>query len=56
MTLMVATAGVEVNSCSLEILEEVPGVQKLAPKIMAARPLSKRTDLLRVSGLGPKTL
>jgi uncharacterized protein len=51
----VATVGVDVNSCSLEILECVPGIQKLAPKIMAARPLHQRSDLLKVAGLGPKT-
>jgi uncharacterized protein len=51
----VATVGVNVNTCSLAILEKVPGVTKLAPKIIKARPLRQRTDLLSVSGLGPKT-
>lgn len=51
----VATVGVNVNSCSLEILQKVPGLTKLAPKIMVARPLAQRKDLLSVAGLGPKT-
>jgi uncharacterized protein len=51
----VATVGVNVNTCSLAILEKVPGVTKLAPKIIKARPLRQRKDLLTVSGLGPKT-
>jgi uncharacterized protein len=51
----VATVGVDVNSCSLEILQKVPGLTKLAQKIIKARPLSQRDDLLSVSGLGPKT-
>jgi len=51
----VATVGVDANSCSLEILQKVPGLTKLAAKIVKARPLRERKDLLSVSGLGPKT-
>jgi uncharacterized protein len=52
----VAAVGVDVNSCSLEILEKVPGLTKtLAGKVIKARPLQSRNDLLKVSGLGPKT-
>lgn len=52
----VATVGVEVNSCSNEILQKVPGLTPgLAEKIIKARPLARRGDLLQVSGLGPKT-
>jgi uncharacterized protein len=51
----VATVGVDANACSVEILSKVPGLAKLAPKVIQARPLTKRNDLLKVSGLGPKT-
>ena len=51
----VATVGVNINACSTEILQKVPGLTKLASKIVKARPLRKRSDLLTVSGLGPKT-
>ena len=53
----VAEIGVDGNTCSLEILEKVPGLKKtLCERIIAARPLKTRKDLLtRVSGLGPKT-
>jgi uncharacterized protein len=51
----VATVGVDANSCSVEILQKVPGLTKLAEKIVKARPLKQRNDLLKVAGLGPKT-
>jgi uncharacterized protein len=51
----VATVGVDANSCSLEILRKVPGLTKLTEKIIKARPLKERKDLLKVAGLGPKT-
>ena len=53
----VAEVGVDGNSCSLEILEKIPGLtSKLAQRIIESRPLQTRKDLLdRVSGLGPKT-
>jgi uncharacterized protein len=51
----VAAVGVDVNSGSLEILEKVPGLTaSLSKKIIGARPLKKRSDLLKISGLGPK--
>jgi uncharacterized protein len=51
----VAVVGVDVNSGSLEILEKVPGLSaSLSRKIIGARPLKKRSDLLKISGLGPK--
>ena len=52
---VVATVGVDVNSCSLQILQKVPGLVKLAAKVIRMRPLTKRSDLLNVPGLGPKT-
>lgn len=52
----VATVGVDVNTCSLEILQKVPGITNaLAVKILQARPLLRRNELLRIAGLGPKT-
>jgi len=52
----VAEVGVDINSCSLAILEKVPSLTpKLCEKIMKARPLKSRSDLLKISGLGPKT-
>jgi uncharacterized protein len=51
----VATVGVDLNSCSLEILQKVPGMQKLAEKVVKKRPIKARVDLLNVAGLGPKT-
>lgn len=52
----VAEVGVNVNSCSAAILSKVPSLTpKLCDKIMKARPLRSRKDLLKVSGLGEKT-
>lgn len=52
----VAEVGVDGNACSLEILEKIPGLTKrLCERIMEARPLKARNDLLGVTGLGPKT-
>eukprot|EP00986_Skeletonema_menzelii_P001093 scaffold293_cov148-Skeletonema_menzelii.AAC.5 len=52
----VAEVGVDVNSCSLAILQKVPSLTKtLAEKIFNSRPLTSRKDLLRVKGLGDKT-
>jgi len=51
----VAKVGVDLNTCSLSILEKVPGLNKLAPKVAKARPFAFRDELLKVSGLGPKT-
>jgi len=52
----VAEVGVDANAGSLEILEKVPSVTSaLAKRIVAARPLQSRQDLLQISGLGPKT-
>jgi len=51
----VATIGVDVNSCSLEILRKVPGLKKLSEKVVQCRPFRQRKDLLTVAGLGPKT-
>ena len=52
----VAVVGVDVNSCSLEILQKVPGLSSsLSRKIINARPLEQRKDMLKVSGLGPKS-
>jgi uncharacterized protein len=60
----VATVGVDLNTCSKEILQKVPGLSAsatLVQKIIKARPFKRRIDLIsstsksRVKGLGPKT-
>eukprot|EP00980_Cylindrotheca_fusiformis_P012959 scaffold3236_cov66-Cylindrotheca_fusiformis.AAC.25 len=51
----VATVGVDLNTCSHQVLEKVPGLNKLAEKVIKARPFRQRKDLLKVSGLGAKT-
>ena len=52
----VAAVGVDVNSGSFEILQKVPGLSaSLSEKIIKARPLKMRSDLLTISGLGPKS-
>jgi len=52
----VAVVGVDVNSGSLEILQKVPGLTaSLSEKIIKARPLKQRDELLKISGLGPKS-
>lgn len=51
----VATVGVDLNTCSLQILQKVPGLNRLAEKVANARPFRQRQDLLNVSGLGAKT-
>lgn len=52
----VAEIGVEVNTCSAPILEKVPSLTaKLCNKIIEARPIRSRQELLKVSGLGEKT-
>lgn len=52
----VAEVGVDINTGSPEILRKVPSLTaKLCSKIIMARPLKSRNDLLKVSGLGQKT-
>jgi uncharacterized protein len=51
----VATVGVDINTCSVQILQKVPGLSKLAEKVAKARPFTRRQELLQVSGLGAKT-
>ena len=52
----VAEVGVDVNSCSHEILCKVPSLSSsLSQKIINARPFSSRADLLEIGGLGSKT-
>lgn len=52
----VAEVGVELNTCSGEILAKVPSLSsKLCEKIIKARPLKSRSDLLKISGLGKQT-
>ena len=52
----VAEVGVDGNACSQEILERIPGLTKtLSTRIIKARPLRARKDLLKVTGLGPKS-
>ena len=48
---------VEINTASLEQLDTLTGIgQKYAQAIINARPFSSVDDLLRVKGIGPKTL
>jgi Helix-hairpin-helix motif/HHH domain len=53
----VATVGVDLHTCNLDILEKVPGINlRLAQKVIEARPLlQRRQDLRDISGLGPRT-
>lgn len=48
---------VNVNTAAQDELEVLPGVGPgLAPRIVAARPFARVDDLLRVSGIGPRSL
>ena len=48
---------VDINEASAEELQTLPGLgSKLAERIIANRPYQKVDDLLKVSGIGPKTL
>ena len=51
----VAAVGVDVNTCSLEILKKVPGLSTLASEVIKARPIKSRKELLEIMGLGPMT-
>ncbi|KAH8051175.1 hypothetical protein JL722_10874 [Aureococcus anophagefferens] len=52
----VAAAGVDAAAASAALLARVAGLsEKLATKIVAARPFAARADLNDVPGLGPKT-
>lgn len=52
----VAEVGVDGNACSAEILEKVPSLTTaLAKRIMGARPIKSRNDILSIKGIGPKT-
>ena len=52
----VASVGVDINTCSFEILQNVPGLnRRIASQIIASRPYKSRQDLLKVKGLGPQT-
>eukprot|EP00536_Pseudo-nitzschia_multiseries_P003127 jgi/Psemu1/284210/fgenesh1_pg.44_\ len=52
----VAMVGVDVNRGSVSILRHVPGLSgRLSEAIVASRPLKKRSELLAIPGLGPKT-
>ena len=52
----VGEVGVDINTASAAILEKVPSLTpKLVSKIIQARPIRTRQDLLKVSGLGEKT-
>ena len=45
----VVTVGVDINDCSVAILQKVPGLKSLTDKVVQARPFRKRSDLLSVS-------
>jgi competence protein ComEA len=48
---------VNINSATQERLESVPGIgPALASRIIAGRPYQSVDDLLRVSGIGERTL
>ncbi len=52
-----AVGQVDINTASLQQLDEITGVgPAIGQKIINARPFSSLDDLLRVSGIGPKTL
>ncbi|KAH8065468.1 hypothetical protein JL721_8222 [Aureococcus anophagefferens] len=52
----VAAAGVDAAAASAALLARVAGLsEKLAAKVVAARPFAARADLNDVPGLGPKT-
>ena len=52
-----ATRPVDVNVASLEQLQTLPDVgPEIAERITAGRPYSEPDDLLKVKGIGPKTL
>lgn len=52
-----ALALVDINSASLEELQTLPGIGPvLSKRIVAGRPYESLDDLLRVQGIGPKTL
>lgn len=48
---------VNVNTADAALLETLPGIgEALAQRIIAGRPYSSVDDLLRVSGIGPRSL
>lgn len=52
-----ATGPVDVNTATLEQLETLPEIgPDLAQRIVAGRPYGEAKDLLRVKGIGEKTL
>ncbi len=52
-----AVNGIDINTAFLQQLEEITGVgPAIGQRIIDARPFSSVDDLLRVSGIGPKTL
>lgn len=53
----VAAEGVDINTASAEKLDAIVGIgPTLAQRIIEARPFSSLDDLLRVKGIGEKTL
>ena len=52
----VSAVGVDLNTASVSLLSKVGGLSpKLAAKIRSHAPFRRRTDLLQVPGVGPKT-
>lgn len=57
LPIFVSATGVDINAASLAQLDEIIGVgPAIGQRIIDARPFSSVDDLLRVSGIGEKTL
>lgn len=52
----VALVGADLNSCSLEVMRNIPGLSKgkLAENVISNRPFRSREQLKEIKGVGPK--